>query len=372
MGEPFEAYRSREVAMKLVEKIREEAKTLDGEIRIMHVCGTHEDTVTRHGIRSLLPENVTVVSGPGCPVCITPVEDIVAMQLIMRKAREEGEEIILTTFGDMYKIPTPMGSFADLKSEGFDVRIVYGIFDTYKIAKENPDKTIVHFSPGFETTTAPAAGMLNVAAQEELENFKIYSVHRLTPPAVEVLLKQGTVFHGLIDPGHVSTIIGVKGWEYLTEKYGVPQVVAGFEPNDVLMAILMLIRMHKEGEAKIINEYTRVVKYEGNVVAQKMIDKFFEVVDAKWRALGVFPKSGLELRKEWKDFEIRSFYKVEVPKDLPDLEKGCRCGAVLRGLALPTDCPLFGKACTPRHPVGPCMVSYEGTCQIFYKYGVLF
>jgi len=365
-------YRDRKIAQKLVEKIKEEAKTLDGEIRIMHVCGTHEDTITRHGIRSLLPENVKVVSGPGCPVCITPVEDIVAMQLIMRKAREEGEEIILTTFGDMYKIPTPVGSFADLKSEGFDVRIVYGIYDTYKIAKENPDKTVVHFSPGFETTTAPAAGMLNAVAQEGLENFKIYSVHRLTPQGIEVLIKQKSRIDALIDAGHVSTIIGVKGWEFLSEKYGIPQVIAGFEPNDVLLAVLILIRMYKEGDARVANEYKRAVKYEGNVVAQRLINKYFKVVDAKWRALGVFPGTGLEVRNEWKDFEIRNFYKVEVPNDLPDLEKGCLCGAVLRGLAMPTDCPHFGKTCTPRHPVGPCMVSYEGTCQIFYKYGVLF
>ena len=363
-------YRDREIARKLVEKIREEAKLID-EIRIMHVCGTHEDTITRSGIRSLLPENVKVVSGPGCPVCITPVEDIVKMMEIVRNAREEGEEIILTTFGDMYKIPTPGGSFADLRGEGYDVRIVYSIFDSYKIARENPDKTVVHFSPGFETTTAPAAGMLNVVAQEGIENFKIYSVHRLTPQGMEVLVKQKSRIDALIDAGHVSTIIGVKGWEFLSERYGIPQVIAGFEPNDVLMAILLLVRMYREGDSRVVNEYRRAVKYEGNVVAQKLIDNFFEVVDAKWRALGVFPGTGLEVKKEWKELEIRTHYNPKVPR-LPDLEKGCLCGAVLRGLAMPTDCPHFGKTCTPRHPVGPCMVSYEGTCQIFYKYGALF
>ena len=365
-------YRDRGIAGKLVERIREEAKGLDGEIRIMHVCGTHEDTITRSGIRSLLPENVRVVSGPGCPVCITPVEDIVTMELIMRKAREEGEEMTVTTFGDMYRIPTPMGSFADMKGEGYDVRIVYSIFDTYRIAKENPDRTVVHFSPGFETTTAPTAGMLNVVASEGLENFKIYSVHRLTPQGVEVLIKQKSRIDALIDAGHVSTIIGVKGWEFLSERYGIPQAVAGFEPNDVLLAIILLIRMYKRGEAGVVNEYKRAVRYEGNVRAQELINRYFRVTDAKWRALGVFPKTGLEVREEFKEFEIRNSYHVEAPKNLPDLEKGCLCGAVLRGLAMPTDCPHFGKTCTPRHPVGPCMVSYEGTCQIFYKYGVLF
>ncbi|WP_297437922.1 hydrogenase formation protein HypD [Thermococcus sp.] len=365
-------YRDRGVAGKLVEKIREEAKGLDGEIRIMHVCGTHEDTITRSGIRSLLPDNVRVVSGPGCPVCITPVEDIVAMELIMEKAYEEGDRMIVTTFGDMYRIPTPRGSFADMKGEGYDVRIVYSIFDTYRIARENPDRTVVHFSPGFETTTAPTAGMLNVVVDEGLENFKIYSVHRLTPQGVEVLIKQKSRIDALIDAGHVSTIIGVKGWEFLSEKYGIPQAVAGFEPNDVLLAILLLIRMYKEGDARVVNEYRRAVKYEGNLVAQELIEKYFKVVDAKWRALGILPGTGLEVRMEWKDLEIRNFYRVEVPENLPDLEKGCLCGAVLRGLAMPTDCPHFGKTCTPRHPIGPCMVSYEGTCQIFYKYGVLF
>lgn len=364
------AFKDRELAQKVVREIHREAQGLD-ELRFMHVCGTHEDTVTRSGIRSLLPENIKIVSGPGCPVCITPVEDIVKMREIMKEAYEEGDRIILTTFGDMYKIPTPLGSFADLKSEGYDVRVVYSIFDTYRIARENPDRTVVHFSPGFETTTAPAAGMLNAVVEEGLENFKIYSVHRLTPPAVEVLVKQGTRFHGLIDPGHVSTIIGVRGWEYITTDYGIPQVIAGFEPVDMLMAILLLIKMVKNGEVKIINEYTRVVKYEGNVTAQKFIEKFFEVTDAKWRALGTIPKSGLELKKEWKELEIRTYYNPEVPK-LPDLEKGCICGAILRGLALPPQCPHFGKTCTPRSPIGPCMVSYEGTCSIFYKYGALF
>ena len=371
MMDILKIYSDKELAQKILRAIYHEAEKIGREVRFMHVCGTHEDTVTRSGIRSLLPKNVKVLAGPGCPVCITPAEDIARMMEIMKKAREEGEEIILTTFGDMYKIPTAVGSFADLRSEGFDVRVVYSVYDSYKIAIENHDKLVVHFSPGFETTTAPAAGILNEVIEKDIKNFKVYSVHRLTPPAVEALIKQGTTFDGLIDPGHVSTIIGVKGWEYITKEYGVPQVVAGFEPIDFLMGLLMLLRIVRKGEVKIENEYTRVVKYEGNVEAQKTIKKLFDIVDAKWRALGVIPNSGLELKEEYKDWEIRTFYDVNVPK-IPDLEKGCLCGAILRGLALPTDCPLFGKTCTPRNPVGPCMVSYEGTCQIFYKYGALF
>ncbi|HDD31277.1 MAG TPA: hydrogenase formation protein HypD, partial [Thermococcus litoralis] len=193
-------FQDKGLAQKILQGIKREAERIGREVKLMHVCGTHEDTVTRSGIRSLLPENVKVMSGPGCPVCITPAEDIAAMMEIMRTAKGDGEEIILTTFGDMYKIPTAVGSFADLRSEGFDVRVVYSIYDSYKIALKEKNKLVVHFSPGFETTTAPAAGILKEVIDKGIENFKIYSVHRLTPPAVEALIKQGTVFDGLIDP----------------------------------------------------------------------------------------------------------------------------------------------------------------------------
>ncbi len=362
------AFRDRELAGKILKKIKEEAGRIGKAVRFMDVCGTHEDTITRFGIRSLLPENVKILAGPGCPVCITPVEDIVAMMEILRM---EKERMIVTTFGDMYRIPTPRGSFADMKSSGFDIRIVYSIYDAYKLAERKKDKLVVHFSPGFETTTAPTAGMLWEAAEKGLENFKIYSVHRLTPPAVEFLIRQGTTLDGLITPGHVSSIIGVRGWEHITRRYGTPQVISGFEPVDVLLSILMLLRMLREGDARIENEYTRAVRYSGNVEAQRKIEEFFKVVDARWRALGVIEKSGLALRKKYEDFEISAHYDVEVG-ELPDLERGCRCGEVLRGLILPDECPLFGRVCTPRNPVGPCMVSYEGTCQIFYKYSTLF
>ena len=351
-------------ARKVIEAIRKEASRLGREVKFMDVCGTHEDTINRGGIRTLLPENVKIFAGPGCPVCITPVEDIVAMMEIARK-----RDMIVTTFGDMYRIPTPRGSFADFRASGHDVRVVYSIYDAYKIAKET-DKLVVHFSPGFETTTAPTAGMLRQVVEDGMENFKIYSVHRLTPPAVEFLLNEGAVFDGLITPGHVSAIIGVQGWEYLTKEYGIPQVISGFEPLDVLISILMLLRMLNEDRKDIENEYTRVVKYEGNVEAMKSIGEFFEVRDAKWRALGVIPKSGLFLKDKYAHLDIRSEVAVEIP-EMPDLEAGCRCGEVLRGLILPRECPLFGRVCTPEQPVGPCMVSYEGTCNIFYKYAGL-
>ncbi len=352
------------VAEKILKEIFQIAKDIGREVRFMDVCGTHEDTITRGGIRALLPENVKIIAGPGCPVCITPVEDIVAMMEIAKK-----KDMIVTTFGDMYRIPTPMGSFANLKQEGYDIRVVYSIYDSYKFALKEK-KLVVHFSPGFETTTAPTAGILAEVWEKGLENFKIYSVHRLTPPAVEFLIEEGTNLDGLITPGHVSSIIGVKGWKYLTTRYKIPQVVSGFEPLDVLLSILLLLKMLREERVEIENEYTRGVRYEGNIAAQKAIEEFFEVKDAKWRALGVIPQSGYFLRKKYEELEIRTYEDVEIP-ELPDLEAGCRCGEVLRGLILPTECPLFGKVCTPQYPVGPCMVSYEGTCQIFYKYGSL-
>ncbi len=351
-------------AGRIITSINRQADKIGRKIRIMDVCGTHEDTINRGGIRSILPDNVEIFAGPGCPVCITPVEDIVAMMEIVRET-----EVTLTTFGDMYRIPTPVGSFSTLKSEDYDVKIVYSIYDAYKIARRS-DNTVVHFSPGFETTTAPTAGILREVIEKDVRNFRIYSVHRLTPPAVEQLIKEGTVFDALITPGHVSAIIGVKGWEHITDKYGVPQVISGFEPEDVLLSILMILRMLEEGRREIENEYTRVVRYQGNIEAQKLIERFFEVRDAKWRALGVIPKSGLFLREEYAHLDIGNEVKVQVP-ELPDLEKGCRCGEVLRGLTLPNECPLFGSVCTPRTPIGPCMVSYEGTCNIFYKYSPL-
>ena len=360
-------WRDEETAKKILRGIFREANKIDDVVKFMDVCGTHEDTITRYGLRSLLPRNVRILAGPGCPVCITPVEDIVAMMEIGKMAKS----MVITTFGDMYRIPTPRGSFADFRAKGHDVRIVYSIYDAYKMALKERDNMVVHFSPGFETTTAPTAGILEELVSRDIENFKIYSVHRLTPPAVEFLIEQGTEIDGLITPGHVSAIIGVRGWEYLTQRYGIPQVVSGFEPLDVLLSVYMLLKMYRNSERVVKNEYIRVVKYEGNSAAQRSIEKFFKVRDARWRALGTIKSSGLFLRKKYKEYEIRTYYPVEIPQ-LPDLERGCRCGEVLRGLILPTECPLFGSVCTPRNPVGPCMVSYEGTCQIFYKYGSLY
>ena len=347
---------------KLLNSVRDLSNQLNEKIRIMHVCGTHEHTISQSGLRSLLPEKIEMLAGPGCPVCVTPVEDIVKVSEIAKQ-----KDMTLTTFGDMFKIPTPYGSFEDQKSEGLDVKIVYSIKDSLEMA-EKKDKDVVHFAAGFETTTPPTAAVLKDAKEKALDNFYVYSVHRLTPPIVEYLLDMGVEFDGLIVPGHVASITGVKGWEPLL-KHNIPEVVAGFESIDVIASIKILLENIIEENVQIENEYTRAVKYEGNSISQKMMKETFEITEGDWRALGSFPGTARELRKDYENFNAKKF---EIDVDIPEqdkLSKKCRCGDVLRGKILPTNCPLFKDICTPDNPIGPCMVSHEGTCKAFYKYG---
>ncbi len=347
---------------KLLNDIKYLSKQLDDKVKIMHVCGTHEHTISESGLRTLLPDNIEMLAGPGCPVCVTPVKDIVKVSEIAKQ-----KDMTLTTFGDMYKIPTPYGSFEDQKSEGLNVKIVYSIKDSLEMA-ENSDKDIIHFAAGFETTTPPTSAVLMDAKEKELENFYIYSVHRLTPPVVEVLLKLGVKFDGLIVPGHVATITGVKGWESLLE-HKIPEVVAGFEPIDVIASIKILLKNILNERVQIENEYTRAVKYEGNKISQKMMEKTFEIVEGEWRSLGKFAGTGRDLKKEYEEFNAKKFdVEVEIPEQ-DELSKRCRCGDILRGKILPPECPLFKDVCTPDNPIGPCMVSHEGTCKAFYKHG---
>ncbi len=344
--------------IKLSEKIKEIAKKLD-TVKIMHLCGTHEDTITRYNLRSLLPENVKLISGPGCPVCITPDEDIQAVIHLT-----ENSDIILTTFGDMARVPFEGRTLLTLRSKGKDVRIVYSVFDSLKIAKEE-DKPVVHFAIGFETTMPSTA----VAILDDIENFYVFSSHRFFIPAVHHLAN-GMEIDGFIDPGHVSTIVGVKPYEAIVKKYKIPQVIAGFEPEDVMLAVYMLLKCIEAGEAVVLNEYTRAVKYEGNKLALQKMSEVFKAVDSRWRGLGTIKESGGEFRKKHEDHDAKvvfeDIFKDFVPKE--DIKKRlCRCGDVLKGYITPTECPLFLKACNPRNPIGPCMVSFEGTCYIWAK-----
>jgi len=353
-----ERLRDGETAKRVIQLIKELAG--DRRIRIVHVCGTHEDAITKAGLRSMLPKNVEVLMGPGCPVCTVPPNRI---DFAIRLA-ESGA--ILTTFGDMIRVPAGLGSLADAKSRGADVRIVYSIHDAAEIARKT-EKQVVHFGVGFETTAPTTASEL---LADPSENFSVYSAHILIPPAMIHLLESGeTAVDGFIDPGHVSAIIGERGYDAVTRKYKVPQVIAGFEPLDILFAVAMICRQVKEGRGELENAYTRIVKPEGNAKAMGLMEEVFEVGDAPWRGIGDIPQSGLYLRPEFEshDASKKFHFESEASYEMPH---GCRCGEVLRAVCYPWECPLFNKGCTPESPVGPCMVSHEGSCFISAKYGV--
>lgn len=355
----FALHRDKRLAEKVVEKIKEIAK--DDFFKFMHVCGTHEDTFSRFGLRSLLPKNVEVIAGPGCPVCVTPPEVISAAIELSKR-----DNVILATYGDMAHVPSPRGSLVQARAKGGNVHIVYSITDSIKLAEKRRDKQIVHFAIGFETTApSTAATLLN----NPPENFSVLTYHLLIPPAIDFLLSLGEVkLDGFILPGHVSTIIGSNAYKEISKRWHIPQVVAGFEPLDVLIGIYMLIKQIREGRTEVENEYVRAVRPEGNVKAKEIMYKVFDIVDAKWRGIGVIPRSGFKLKKEFEEFDARKRFEITFEEFKHDLHPGCKCGEILRGLAQPKDCPLFAKACTPLHPIGPCMVSREGTCAIVYKY----
>ena len=343
---------------KLSGKAHELSRGFD-EIKLMHVCGTHEHSIVESGLRSLLPENVSLVSGPGCPVCITPKEDIERMIHLAEKG------MTITTFGDMVNIPTDSGSLADARAKGADVRIVYGVSNALALAAKG--KEVAHFGIGFETTVPTSS----VALRSGQDNFSILSVHRTIPEAMEFLLESDIKVDGFIDPGHVSSIIGVDVYRPLSKRYKVPQVVAGFEPGDLMLSVTMLLEQLHEGRSEVENEYARAVREQGNQKAMAMIDETFEHYDAKWRALPTIPGSGLRIREEYAEMDTLKRHE-DLLEDFEYIprgeESGCRCADILLGNCSPDECPLYGGVCTPDTPVGPCMVSIEGTCNIAYKY----
>ena len=349
---------------KLANTIVSQIKKLDVNLKFMHVCGTHQDTLVKHGLDVLFKEcGIYVRQGPGCPVCVTTPKEIEEMLLLARKGK------IVTSFGDMIQVPGEKDSLQSMRAEGHDVRTVYGIEDAVKIAEENKDKDVVFMAVGFETTTPMTAAVL---LKNPPSNFSILSCHRVIPPALKAILDMGELkLDGFIEPGHVSTIIGSKPYEFISKDYSVPQVIAGFEPIDLLMGVWMLVQQKVRDEAKVENEYSRVVQKEGNVRAQKVINDVFELTDVKWRGFPVIPGSGLKLRPKFDEYDARKLYEDELT-ELKGKEftepKGCRCGEVLRGIISSKECPLFGKKCKPGSPVGPCMVSIEGSCNIEYRY----
>ncbi len=347
-----------------LEKYADKLKTfpLGRDVNIMEVCGTHTTEFFRSGVKDIFPPRLTLVDGPGCPVCVTPNDYLDRAVEIARRHRA-----IITTFGDMMRVPSSYTSLLKEKAEGVDVRIVYSPMDALSIARQNKDREVVFLSVGFETTVPTEAVAVKQAKLEGIDNFSILAGNKLTPPAVHALLQAEEVkIDGFILPGHVSVITGIKTWRFIADTFGKPCVIAGFGNRDLLMGTLLLLDLIEKQQPVIMNEYTQAVTEEGNTRAQEVMAEIFELHEAKWRGIGPIPGSGLKIRKEYEAYDAQMKFPVKMP---PLKEaKGCRCGEVLRGVISPLECPLFGKACTPQTPVGACMVSTEGSCAAFYKY----
>ncbi len=327
----------------------------------MHVCGTHEATIVRHGLRAILPRNVEVRAGPGCPVCVTNPGEIDA---ISRLAVDRN--ISITSFGDMLRVPGVRSSLEKSKSQGADIRVVYSIRDAVEMARKEPEKEFAHFSIGFETTAPTTAAELIGGLPR---NFSVFSSHKLIPPAMVSLLKLGEVsIDGFICPGHVSTIIGLDPYRPISAEFKIPQVIAGFEPLDVLIAIAMILRQMRDGRAEVENEYTRSVRPHGNRKALSIMEEVFHPRASAWRGFGVIPESSLGLKEPFSEWDTAQRFGIEseVAYEMPE---GCRCGEVVRGAIYPQECALFNTKCTPSDPVGPCAVGREGACYIAMRYG---
>lgn len=333
------------------------------EIRLMEVCGTHTMAIFASGLRSLLPPGVRLVSGPGCPVCVTPPE---YLDRAIATAKTHGAA--LATFGDMMRVPASGGTSLEReRAGGLDVLAVYSPLDALRYARERPGRKVVFLAVGFETTAPAVAGAVLRARREGLTNFFLLAGHKLIPPAMEAVLAGGARLDGFICPGHVSVIIGARAYERIARGRGVPCVVAGFEPADILLAVAMLAEQIADGRSEVEIEYRRCVTREGNRTAQETMAAVFEVADADWRGLGTIPASGLELRDEFGELDAARVLPAEVRPSRAN--PGCRCGEVLAGRLEPPECPLFARACSPATPVGPCMVSSEGSCAAHFKYG---
>lgn len=355
----IDEFRDPALARKLLARIEARATR---PVRLMEFCGGHTHAILRYGLRSLLPPTVDLRSGPGCPVCVTSNADL---DRAIALAAVPG--LILTTFGDMVRVPGSRASLQETKAAGADVRMVYSTLDALQIARDNPARPVVFLGVGFETTAPTVAAALLQAEQEGLENFSVLSLHKLTPPATRAILDSGELaLDGIIGPGHVTVIIGADAWRFLPAEYSVPVAVAGFEPLDILRAIADLVDMVEGGHPAVRNAYARSVTAGGNPAALGVMNRIFEVDDADWRGLGIVPASGLSLRSEFARFDAARLFDVDPG---PTREhRGCRCGDVLRGTVIPPDCPLFGKVCTPARPIGPCMVSAEGACAAYYQF----
>jgi hydrogenase expression/formation protein HypD len=352
-------YRDPRLARRQIEAIR---RTSTRPVKLMEVCGTHTMSIFRHGIRDVLPETIQLLSGPGCPVCVTAQPEIDAF---IAYARVEGT--IVTTFGDLIRVPGTESSLQKEKAAGNDVRIVYSAFDALKIAQTNPDKRVVFLGVGFETTAPTIAASILAAREMAVPNFLVACAHKTVPAALEALMNSDQVqISGFLLPGHVSVILGRQAYQSFFDKYKIPSVVAGFEPADILEAVRRLVEQIEKGSPQLDNVYARAVSEEGNPKARAVMDTVFEPVDAVFRGIGVIPGSGLQIRTAFAAHDAA----VQIPVSVPVSKEpaGCACGAILTGAKTPPECRLFRSACTPENPIGPCMVSSEGTCAAYFRF----
>lgn len=364
-------FRRHDLALKLSEKIRREARP-ERQYNLMEFCGGHTHAIFRYGVQNLMPPNVNFIHGPGCPVCVLPTSRIDAA---IRLAQRQG--VILCSYGDMLRVPASGGkSLLKVSAEGADVRMVYSTQDALKIARDNPNREVVFFAIGFETTTPPSAVAIKQAQAAGLSNFSLFCNHVLTPAAIRNILESpmgrdmdSVHIDGFFGPSHVSSIIGTRPYEFVAGEYRKPVVIAGFEPLDLMQSTLMLLRQLNQGRHEVENEYTRVVTREGNSKAQALVAEVMELRRSfEWRGLGLVPYSALQIRQEFAGFDAEKRFdipSVEVSGDV----RGCECPRILRGIKRPTDCKLFGRACTPDNPMGSCMVSSEGACAAYWSYG---
>jgi hydrogenase expression/formation protein HypD len=355
----IDEYRDPELARKLVKKIQELSHK---PARLMEFCGGHTVAIMRNGIRQLLPPQVEMLSGPGCPVCVTANTDIdkaIAMANL--------PDVIITTFGDMIKVPGSYSSLQKARAEGADIRIVYSTQDALNIARENPRKSVVFIGIGFETTAPTIAAAVQEAQDNNISNFYTLCLLKLCPPIMKSLLDLGELkLDGIVCPGHVSAVIGSHPYEFIPRNYGVACVVTGFEPLDILLSVAMLVEQIEKGEPQVEIAYRRSVKAEGNQTALELINNIFDTTEADWRGIGVVADSGLKLKQAYERFDAEKHFSLKL-KPVKEA-RGCICGDILRGVKTPVDCKLFRKVCFPEHPVGPCMVSSEGACAAYYEY----
>ena len=354
----IDEYRDKELVLKLSEEIRRSSTI---PIALMEVCGGHTMSIQRFGLPSLLPGTIRLLSGPGCPVCVSS-----RRYLDQAIAYSRLPDVIISTYGDLIRVPGSTSTLDREKAHGADIRIVYSVMDSLEIARQNPGRKVIFLGIGFETTAPASAAAIISASRQDLYNFHLFSSHKVMPPAMAALIDEGVKIDGYIAPGHVSTITGISIYRDIAEKYHLGCVITGFEPVDLMEAILMLVRQIEAHEQKVEIQYRRAVRPEGNIKAREMLDEVFEPRDDWWRGLGILPASGLGIREKYSAFDAEKMLSVEVEPTRED--KGCICGEILKGLKNPRECKLFAGACTPQNPAGPCMVSNEGACAAFYRY----